>query len=66
MREQRDRDQPWRAWNDSAPWRKVKQQLQKEPLCGFCERQGKVTAATVADHIAPRRGDEAQTRSAAP
>jgi 5-methylcytosine-specific restriction enzyme A len=32
-------------------------QLQREPLCVFCKARGKVTAATVADHITPHRGD---------
>lgn len=32
-------------------------QLQAEPLCRFCEAAGAVTAATVADHIQPHRGD---------
>lgn len=32
-------------------------QLRAYPLCRYCERQGRVTAATVADHIIPHRGD---------
>lgn len=32
--------------------------LQRHPLCVYCERQGRVTAATVVDHIIPHRGDQ--------
>ncbi len=32
-------------------------QLQDEPLCRTCQRLGRTTAATVADHIIPHRGD---------
>lgn len=35
-------------------------QLIREPLCRFCEQEGRVTAATVADHIEPHRGDRAK------
>lgn len=28
------------------------------PLCKMCEEQGKVTAATIVDHIKPHKGDE--------
>ncbi|MBB4859452.1 5-methylcytosine-specific restriction endonuclease McrA [Novosphingobium chloroacetimidivorans] len=31
--------------------------LRAEPLCRYCARLGRVTAATVADHIIPHRGD---------
>lgn len=33
--------------------------LVKHPLCVMCEQQGRVTAATVVDHIIPHRGDTA-------
>ena len=32
--------------------------LQFNPLCAECERNNKVTAATVVDHIKPHKGDE--------
>lgn len=32
-------------------------QLREEPLCRMCDQDGRVTAATVADHITPHRGD---------
>lgn len=40
-------------------WQKIrKNQLTKEPLCqGECKEKGKVTVATVCDHIEPHRGD---------
>lgn len=34
-------------------------QLSKQPLCALCQKLGKVTAATVVDHVRPHRGDEA-------
>jgi hypothetical protein len=39
-------------------WRRIaKHQLRVQPLCEMCLRQGKVTAATCADHIEPHHGD---------
>jgi 5-methylcytosine-specific restriction protein A len=39
-------------------WRKRAQaQIRKDPLCVMCAMEGRVTAATVADHIIPHRGD---------
>ena len=57
----------WRAGKTSSAargygyrWQKRReQQLRKEPLCRMCEAQGRVTAATVADHVTPHRGDPA-------
>lgn len=34
------------------------EQLSREPLCARCAKAGRVTAATVADHVIPHRGDE--------
>lgn len=31
--------------------------LQDHPLCAECHRRGRVSAATVVDHIVPHRGD---------
>ncbi|WP_229205960.1 HNH endonuclease signature motif containing protein [Duganella sp. Leaf126] len=31
--------------------------LAKHPLCVYCEREGRVTVATVVDHRVPHRGD---------
>ncbi|HEV7344279.1 MAG TPA: HNH endonuclease [Devosia sp.] len=54
------RDQrPWRRWYKTAAWqRRRRQQLLDEPLCAYCLREGRITAATVADHVEPHRGDE--------
>lgn len=39
-------------------WRKVrKNYLMRHPLCAECERQGRITAATVVDHIIPHKND---------
>lgn len=39
-------------------WRKRRlAHLTAHPLCVMCEREGKVTAANVADHITPHNGD---------
>jgi 5-methylcytosine-specific restriction enzyme A len=34
------------------------EQLRSNPLCRMHEAQGRVVAATVADHIEPHKGDE--------
>jgi 5-methylcytosine-specific restriction endonuclease McrA len=31
--------------------------LQQQPLCVYCEANGRITAATVVDHKTPHRGD---------
>lgn len=33
--------------------------LLKNPLCAECERSGRLTAATVVDHIVPHKRDQA-------
>lgn len=51
---------PWHHLYNTRRWyRRRWQQLQDEPLCRFCSALGKVTAATVADHVVPHKGDEA-------
>lgn len=32
--------------------------LQRNPLCSVCLKDGKLTPATVVDHIVPHRGDQ--------
>ena len=32
--------------------------LQHNPLCAECSKKGRVTAATVVDHITPHKGDQ--------
>jgi 5-methylcytosine-specific restriction protein A len=39
-------------------WQKAREDyLAKHPLCVYCEREGRVTLATVVDHKVPHRGD---------
>ena len=41
-----------------ARWRKARTAfLQRNPLCNECMKRGKITPATVVDHIIPLRGD---------
>lgn len=41
-------------------WQKARAgYLVSHPLCVYCEREGRVTAATVVDHRIPHRGDQA-------
>lgn len=51
----------WRGWYGLAAWRgkngRRTLQLKLEPICRMCRLQGKVTKATVADHIEPHKGD---------
>lgn len=40
-------------------WQKARERfLRKHPLCAYCEREGRLTAATIVDHIIPHRGDQ--------
>lgn len=40
-------------------WQKAREVwLSQHPLCVYCERQGRVTAGAVVDHIKPHRGDQ--------
>lgn len=40
-------------------WRKARAiYLRAHPLCCYCEREGRLTPATVVDHVVPHRGDE--------
>lgn len=49
----------WHHLYNTAMWKKLRrQQLSSQPLCKYCEMQGRVEAATVADHIKPHKGDE--------
>jgi 5-methylcytosine-specific restriction enzyme A len=43
-------------WYRQAKWRKLRASvLQEQPMCVMCEALGKLTAATVVDHIKPVR-----------
>lgn len=47
-----------KSWYKTAKWQKKRaKQLAKHPLCAFCQNEGKITAATVADHVTPHKGD---------
>ena len=40
-------------------WQKARERfLKKNPLCVYCQRDDRVTAANVVDHITPHRGDQ--------
>ena len=42
-----------------ARWRKARlAYLQRHPLCVECQKEGRLTPATVVDHIIPHRGDQ--------
>lgn len=42
----------------TARWQRIrKAQLDREPLCRYCQQMGRITAATVCDHITPHKGD---------
>ena len=42
----------------NAEWRRARKAfLQKHPLCEECRKDGRLTPATVVDHIIPHRGD---------
>ena len=44
----------------SRRWQKLRNAyIQANPLCVYCKKQGKVTAAKVVDHIKKHEGDEA-------
>ncbi|SDI40236.1 HNH endonuclease [Pseudomonas abietaniphila] len=57
----------WRATKTTAhqrgygyKWQKAREGwLNAHPLCVYCQRDGRVTSATVVDHIVPHRGDMA-------
>jgi hypothetical protein len=40
--------------HDKALWhRRARRQLQCEPLCAICLAEGKIVAASIADHVEP-------------
>ena len=51
-------DPCWRDWYALELWRRIRRaHLAKEPLCRFCLDKGKVTVATIADHVEPHGGN---------
>ena len=50
--------EPRRVWYGTQLWKNRRaHQLRVEPLCRLCMEQGRITPATVADHIEPHLGD---------
>lgn len=40
-------------------WRKARKTfLSRNPLCKHCEEEGRLTPATVVDHVVPHKGDK--------
>lgn len=58
-RDQRSAEaQAYRGWYKLAKWKALRaRQLKRHPLCAICARVGRITAASVADHIRPHKGD---------
>ena len=60
--------QAWRADKSGAnargytyEWQQAtKRFLNGHPLCAHCHAKGRVSAATVVDHVVPHRGDESK------
>jgi 5-methylcytosine-specific restriction protein A len=51
-------ESPWHHLYGRASWiRRRAHQLQLEPLCRMCQREGRLTPATVVDHVEPHEGD---------
>jgi len=49
----------WKHLYNTKRWHRLRwHQLANSPLCVMCEKLGKRTPATVADHKTPHRGDE--------
>lgn len=48
----------WHYLYNRKAWKELRlDHLAKEPLCVFCQREGKLTPATVVDHITPHKGN---------
>ena len=48
----------WADFYKTARWQRLRRaQLREHPLCVFCLERGHVSAATIADHIQPHKGD---------
>ena len=53
-----DRPSAYQRGYDSRWQRESKAYLVKHPLCAECQRHGRVSAATVVDHIKPHKGNK--------
>lgn len=50
------RDDNSKTFYNSTAWRKLSSlQLKKEPICAACLQAGRITPATISDHIKPIR-----------
>src|SRR5262245_59071537 len=48
----------WTTWYRHRRWKRIRlRQLHQEPLCRFCKAEGRVTVATIADHVENHFGD---------
>jgi 5-methylcytosine-specific restriction protein A len=57
-------DRGSRDWYQLECWRKTRRhQLMIEPLCQQCHREGRITAATVVDHVRPCGDDWTEFRT---
>jgi hypothetical protein len=55
-----------RAWYSLGCWVKRRDyQLRCEPLCEQCHKEGRITAAVVADHVRPCKDDWVEFRTGA-
>ena len=46
------------GWYNRTNWyRRRAHQLQVEPLCRLCAKEGRLTPATVVDHVVPHKGE---------
>lgn len=55
MRERKTAHERGYGWQ----WQKIRRRwLMENPLCKFCADAGRVTAASVVDHIVPHKGDQ--------
>lgn len=54
--------QVWRRLYKTAAWQRTRSaQLAAEPLCRMCQTDGRVTLATVCDHIDPKLKEDPAT-----
>jgi 5-methylcytosine-specific restriction protein A len=49
----------YRRLYNTRQWKTLRaNQLNAKPLCEWCNRRGRIVAATIADHAIPHKGDE--------
>ncbi|WP_330547708.1 HNH endonuclease [Caminicella sporogenes] len=55
-----NRKRKYKKLYNSSSWQRLRKKvLTKHPLCVECEEKGRLTPATVVDHIVPHHGNEA-------